>query len=136
MLLLTEIIIPYIYGVGNVSFTALQSNLWGRKRFLLPVTHFMGSETSPSLRCKRSMESETLPSACYIFYGYILSEESSIPFYSRVTGITITGRRKPFRPIKYICSYIYTLWGQKRFLLPLTYLSTNLVYPFTLRVTV
>jgi len=30
---------------------------------------------------------------------------------------------------------IYTLWGQKRFLLPVTYFPTNLVYPFTLRVT-
>jgi len=30
---------------------------------------------------------------------------------------------------------IYTLWGRKRFLLPFTYFTTNLVYPFTLRVT-
>jgi len=30
---------------------------------------------------------------------------------------------------------IYTLWSRKRFLLPVTYLPTNLVYPFTLRVT-
>jgi len=30
---------------------------------------------------------------------------------------------------------IYTLWGRKRFLVPLTYFPTNLVYPFTLRVT-
>jgi len=30
---------------------------------------------------------------------------------------------------------IYTLWGPKRFILHLTYLLTNLVYPFTLRVT-
>jgi len=30
---------------------------------------------------------------------------------------------------------VYTLWGRKRFLLPVTYLPTNLVYPFTLRVT-
>jgi len=30
---------------------------------------------------------------------------------------------------------IYTLWGQKRFLKPVTYFPTNLVYPFTLRVT-
>jgi len=29
---------------------------------------------------------------------------------------------------------IYTLWGRKRFLLPVTYFPTNLVYPFTLRV--
>jgi len=32
--------------------------------------------------------------------------------------------------------YIYTLWGRKRILLPVTYFPTNLVYPFTLRVTV
>jgi len=30
---------------------------------------------------------------------------------------------------------IYTLWGRKRFFLPVTYFQTNLVYPFTLRVT-
>jgi len=30
---------------------------------------------------------------------------------------------------------IYTLWGRKRFLLPVTYFPTNLVSPFTLRVT-
>jgi len=30
---------------------------------------------------------------------------------------------------------IYTLWGRKRFLLPVTYFPTNLVFPFTLRVT-
>jgi len=29
----------------------------------------------------------------------------------------------------------YTLWGRKRFVLPVTYCPTNLVYPFTLRVT-
>jgi len=30
---------------------------------------------------------------------------------------------------------IYTLWGRKCFLLPAKYFPTNLVYPFTLRVT-
>jgi len=30
---------------------------------------------------------------------------------------------------------IYALWGRKRFRLPVTYFPTNLVYPFTLRVT-
>jgi len=30
---------------------------------------------------------------------------------------------------------INTLWGRKRFLLPVTYFPTNLVYPFSLRVT-
>jgi len=30
---------------------------------------------------------------------------------------------------------IYTVYGRKRFFLPATYFSTNLVYPFTLRVT-
>jgi len=30
---------------------------------------------------------------------------------------------------------IYTLWGRKRFLLPVTYFPTNIVYPFTPRVT-
>jgi len=32
-------------------------------------------------------------------------------------------------------TYSYTLWGWKRFLLPVTYFPTNLVYPFTLGVT-
>jgi len=31
---------------------------------------------------------------------------------------------------------IFTLWGRKRFLPPVTYFPTSLVYPFTLRVTV
>jgi len=30
---------------------------------------------------------------------------------------------------------IYSLWGRKRFFLPVTYFPTNLVYPFTQRVT-
>jgi len=30
---------------------------------------------------------------------------------------------------------IYNLWGRKGFILPFTYFPTNLVYPFTLRVT-
>jgi len=30
---------------------------------------------------------------------------------------------------------IYTLWGRKHFFLPVIYFPTNLVYPFTLRVT-
>jgi len=30
---------------------------------------------------------------------------------------------------------IYTSWGRKRFLLTVTYFQTNVVYPFTLRVT-
>jgi len=30
---------------------------------------------------------------------------------------------------------IYTLWGRIRFLMPVTYFPTDLVYPFTLRVT-
>jgi len=103
-----------LYGVGNASFYL-----------------FMGSETLPSA-CDQEyihfMGSETLPSACSYgvgnasfcllqLYGvgnasFCLlhsSDKSSIPFYS-------TSRRK-------------------RFLLPVTYFQTNLVYPFTLRVT-
>jgi len=30
---------------------------------------------------------------------------------------------------------IHSLWGRKRFHLPVTYFPTNLVYPFTLRLT-
>jgi len=35
---------------------------------------------------------------------------------------------------EYVTIYIY-LYSRKRFLLPVTYFSTNVVYPFTLRVT-
>jgi len=72
-------------------------------------------------RRKTFRPSETLPSACYI-----LSDESSIPFYStsnityfptnlvypftlRVTCILITGRRKPFRPSETLPSACYIL---------------------------
>jgi len=48
------------------------------------IYYFMGSETSPSL----TLGSETLPSACYM-----LSDESSIPFYSTSNGYNI-----PFYP--------------------------------------
>jgi len=30
---------------------------------------------------------------------------------------------------------IYSFWDRKRFFLPVTYFPTNIVYPFTLRVT-
>jgi len=41
------------------------------------------------------------------------------------------------RPIRLVIliNNIYTLWGWKRFLLPVTYFPMNLVYPFTLRLT-
>jgi len=84
--------------------------LWGRNRFLIPVTYFPTN----------------------LVY----------PFTLRVTGIT--GMPNPnilalivseisalIRRIKNIS----TLWGRNRFLLPVTYFPTNLVYPFTLRVT-
>jgi len=32
-----------------------------------------------------------------------------------------------------IIKNVYTLWGRKRFLLPVTYFPMNLLYPFTLR---
>jgi len=36
---------------------------------------------------------------------------------------------------KFLSDHPRTLWGRKRFLLPVTYFSTNLVYRFNLRVT-
>jgi len=76
--------------------------LWGRKRFHLPI---VGSETLPSACWGRKRFhlpvtwgrkrfllgiitlSETLPSACYTpSTCYILSYESSIPFYSMSKG--------------------------------------------------
>jgi len=65
-------------------------------------------------------------------------------FYTLAEGILISVRSLQrsegdvSEPIKYIYSLIkniYTLWCRKRFLLPVTYFPTNLVYPFTLRVT-
>jgi len=50
--------------------------LWGRKRFLLPVTYFPTNLVYPL-----HSTAGTLPSACYI-----LSDESSIPFYSTSNG--------------------------------------------------
>jgi len=38
-------------------------------------------------------------------------------------------------PLVILIKNVYTLWGRKRFLLPVTYYPTNQVYPFTLRVT-
>jgi len=45
-----------------------------------------------------------------------------------------TGKARSTRLV-YLIKNIYTLWGRKRFLLPVTYFPTNLVYPFTLQVT-
>jgi len=53
-------------------------------------------------------------------------------------GRTLWGRNRFFLPVTYL---VYTLWGRKPsffllhtlFLLPLTYLPTNIVYPFSLR---
>jgi len=67
------------------------------------------------------MGSETLPSACYIYpdqeYIYFMGSET-LPSACYI-----------------LSDNIYTLWGRKRFLLPVTYFPTNLVYLFTLRVT-
>jgi len=39
------------------------------------------------------------------------------------------------RSTRLVIKNIYTLWDRKRFLLPVTYFPTKLVYPFTLRLT-
>jgi len=57
---------------------------------------------------------------------------SRVPRSQRSSGQTDIARlTRLVILIKNIC----TLWGRKRFLLPVTYFPTNLVYPFTLRIT-
>jgi len=57
---------------------------------------------------------------------------------SEITAFIRKGRPKDTATstrVVMLIKNIYTLWGRKRFLLPVTYFQTNLVYPFTLRVT-
>jgi len=59
----------------------------------------------------------------------IVSEISAFIRTDRQTDIARSTR------LVILIKNIYTLWGRKRFLLPVTYFPTKIVYPFTLRVT-
>jgi len=73
----------------------------------VPLDRTMGSETLPSNKYNWNILRYLCPTnLVYPFTPLQLSDESSIPY----------------------------LWGRKRFLLPVTYFPTILVYPFTLRV--
>jgi len=61
--------------------------------------------------------------------GPIVSEISAFIRTDRQTDMAKSTR------LVILIKNIYILWGRKRFLLPVTYFPTNLVYPFTLRVT-
>jgi len=57
---------------------------------------------------------------------------SEIPAFIRTDGQTDMAR---WTRLVILIKNVYTLCGRKRFLLPVTYFPTNLVYPLTLRVT-
>jgi len=68
---------------------------------------------------------------------------SLAPIVSEISAFIRTDRRTDGQtdmarstPLVILIKNIYTLWGLKRFLLPITYFPTNLVYRFTLRVRV
>jgi len=125
-----------LYGVGSTRLVmAIKNiyNLWGRRRFHLPVTYFPKNLVYPfTLRL-------TGINICINICLLNISnhDESIIPFYSTSYGYTYNRQKEAFSPteIESIYVLIYTLWGQKRFHMPVTYFPTTLVYPFTLRVT-
>jgi len=61
--------------------------------------------------------------------AFIRTDEQT---YVRTVGQTDMARSTR---LMILIKNIYSLWGRKRFLLPVTYFPTNLVYPFTLRLT-
>jgi len=67
----------------------------------------------------------------------IVSEISAFIRTDRQTDRRTEGQTDMARSTRLVIliKNIYTLWGRKRFLLPVAYFPTNLVYPFTLRVT-
>jgi len=69
--------------------------------------------------------------------AFIVSEISAFIRTDRRTDGRIDGQTEMARSTRLVVliKNIYTLWGRKRFLLPVTYFPTNIVYPFTLRVT-
>jgi len=100
--------IPYIlYGVGNVSFTALQTQtdmarstrlvilikntLYGvGNAFLLPITNFLTNLVYPFTLRVTILPVTYCPTNLVYPFTLILSDESSIPFYS-----TSNGSKKP-----------------------------------------
>jgi len=50
-------------------------------------------------------------------------------------GVCVMASEVPTTRLVILIKNIYALWDRKRFLLPVTYFPTNLVYPFTLLVT-
>jgi len=58
--------------------------------------------------------------------AFIRTDEQT---YVRTVGQTDMARSTR---LMILIKNIYSLWGRKRFLLPVTYFPTNLVYPFTL----
>jgi len=64
-----------------------------------------------------------------ISLAFIVSEISAFFRTDRQTDMARS------TPLLILTKNKYTLWGRKRFLLPVAYFPTNRVYPFTLRVT-
>jgi len=87
--------------------------------------------TETKLRCVRSS------GICTPNLNSLAPIVSEFSAFIRTDGRTDGTRRDMARSTRLVIliKNIYTLWGRKRFLLPVTYFSTNLVYPFTLRVT-
>jgi len=79
-----------------------------------------------NLRCVRSSES-CMPNLNSL--ALIVSEISAFIRTDRQTDMARSTR------LVILIKNVYTLWGRKSYLLPFTYFPTNLVYPFTLRVT-
>jgi len=71
--------------------------------------------------------------------GICMPNPNSLPLIvSKISAFTRTDRQKDMAistRLVILIKNISTLWGPKRSLLPATYFSTNLVYPFCLRVT-
>jgi len=82
--------------------------------------------TETNLRCVRSS------GICTPNLNSLAPIVSEISAFIRPDGQTDMARSTR---LVILIKNIYTLWGRKRFLLPVTYFPTNLVYPFTLRVT-
>jgi len=90
--------------------------------------------TETKLRCVRSSGICT-PNLNSL--ALIVSEISAFIRTDKQTDRRTVGQTDMARSTRLVIliKNIYTLWGRKRFLPPVTYFSTNLVYPFTLRVT-
>jgi len=98
---------------------------------LLLLLRFVGSYSTPHINNKKiafnlfSERGSALKPTC-------AAKKEPTRQISRFYGQTDMARST--RPVM-LLKKIYTLWGRNRFLLPVTYFTTNLVYPLTLRVT-